>query len=253
MITDWHFYLVAIPAVMANGLGKGGFSGMGALSLPLMSLVISPIQAVAITLPILMSQDVVSIWAYRNTFDRRTVVQAMPGLMIGIGIGTLLATKVSNEAVQLLVGLIASGFAVLSGMSAKRGDAPVIPSRAKVLFWSTIGGFTSFVGNAGGPPMQVWIMPQQLKPAAYAGSMSIMFGIVNWVKFIIFVLLGQVTTPNLSTSAALLPLAVASTFGGVWMVQRLSGARFYPIVRALTFLVGLKLIWDGAHGLLGRA
>ena len=121
------------------------------------------------------------------------------------------------------------------------------------MFWSTVGGFTSFVGNDGGPPMQVWIMPQQLKPAAYAGSMSIMFGIVNWVKFIIFVLLGQVTMPNLSTSAALLPLAVASTFGGVWMVRRLSGARFYPIVRGLTFLVGLKLIWDGARGLLGTA
>jgi uncharacterized membrane protein YfcA len=152
-----------------------------------------------------------------------------------------------------MVGVIAAGFAALSSLSAKRGDAPVIPSRAKVLFWSTVGGFTSFVGNAGGPPMQVWIMPQQLKPAAYAGSMSIMFGIVNWVKFIIFIALGQVTAPNLSTSAALLPIAVASTFLGVWMVRRLSGAKFYPIVRGLTFLVGLKLIWDGTRGLLGIA
>ena len=38
MITDWMFYLVAIPAVMANGMAKGGFSGVGALSLPLMQL-----------------------------------------------------------------------------------------------------------------------------------------------------------------------------------------------------------------------
>jgi uncharacterized membrane protein YfcA len=253
MITDWQFYLVAIPAVMANGMGKGGFSGVGALSLPLMSLVVSPIQAVAITLPILMSQDVVSIWAYRNSFDRRTVLMAMPGLLLGIGIGTLLATRVSNEMVQLMVGCIAAGFSVLSSFSARRGDKPVVAPRGKILFWSTVGGFTSFVANAGGPPMQVWMMPQQLRPAAYAGSMSIMFGIVNWVKFIIFIALGQVTLPNLSTSAALLPVAVASTFLGVWMVQRLSGARFYPIVRALTFLVGLKLIWDGAHGVLGRS
>jgi hypothetical protein len=252
MITDWHFYLLAIPAVMANGMGKGGFSGMGSLSLPLMSLVVSPIQAVAITLPILMSQDVISIWAYRRSFDRRTVVMALPGLMAGIVLGTLLATKVTNEAVQLLVGLIAACFSALSSMSAKKGEAPVIPSRGKIAFWSTIGGFTSFVANAGAPPMQVWIMPQQLKPAAYAGSMSVMFGIVNWVKFLIFISLGQVTTPNLSTSLALMPVAVASTFAGVWLVKHMSGAKFYPIVRIMTFLVGIKLIWDGATGIWGH-
>ena len=51
----------------------------------------------------------------------------------------------------------------------------------------------------------------------------------------------------------LMPIAVASTFLGVWMVKRLSGAKFYPIVKGLTFLIGLKLIWDGAHGLLKAA
>jgi uncharacterized membrane protein YfcA len=253
MITDWHFYLVAIPAVIANGIGKGGFSGMGSLSLPLMSLALPPVQAVAITLPILMCQDVVSIWAYRRSFDRRTVMMAMPGMMLGIIIGTVLAAQVPNAAVQLLVGLIAAGFVVMSRLRSKPGDEPVPASPGKIHFWSTISGFTSFVANAGAPPLQVWMMPQRLKPAVYAGSLSILFGIVNWVKFIIFIFMGQVTAPNLSTSAALLPVAIASTFLGVWMVKRLSGARFYPFVMGLTFLVGLKLIWDGASGLLRGA
>ena len=78
-----------------------------------------------------------------------------------------------------------------------------------------------------------------------------LFFIVNWVKFIAFWMLGQISVPNLSTSAALLPVAIGATFIGVWMVKRLSGARFYPIIRVLTCLVGLKLIWDGANGLLG--
>ena len=92
-------------------------------------------------------------------------------------------------------------------------------------------------------------MPLKLKPAVYAGTMTMLFAIVNWVKLIAFVWLGQVSTANLSTSAALMPIAIASTFLGVWMVKRMSGAKFYPIVRALTFAVGLKLIWDGASGL----
>jgi hypothetical protein len=80
--------------------------------------------------------------------------------------------------------------------------------------------------------------------------MSVLFGIVNWVKIGVFFALGQLSTPNLSTSAALLPVAIAATFLGVYMVRRLSGAKFYPIIRGLTLMVGLKLIYDGATGLM---
>ena len=251
MITDWSFYLVAIPAVMCNGMGKGGFSGLGGLSLPLMSLMISPVQAAAITLPILMLQDVVSLGAYRAHIDWRNVRLALPGTMVGIAVGAFLAAKVTPAFVQLLVGFIAAGF-VLTNVRADAKAPAARPDRAKATLWSTISGFTSFIANAGGPPMQVYLMPQKLAPPVFAGTMTMLFAIVNWVKFIAFIALGQVSTANLSTSAALAPIAVASTFLGVWMVRRMSGAKFYPIVKGLTFLVGLKLIWDGAHGLLAK-
>ncbi len=248
MITDWIFYAVAIPAVMCNGMGKGGFSGLGGLSLPLMSLVISPVQAVAITLPILMTQDVVSLWAYRRQIDWKQVRYCLPGTMIGIAIGATLALRVTAPFVQLLVGVIAAGF-VLATFKKSADAPPAAATLGKATLWASVGGFTSFIANAGGPPMQVYLMPLKLKPAVYAGTMTMLFAIVNWVKLIAFVWLGQVSTANLSTSAALMPIAIASTFLGVWMVKRMSGAKFYPVVRALTFAVGLKLIWDGASGL----
>ena len=78
MITDPLFYPAAVPAVILLGLAKGGFSGLGLLSLPLMALVVSPVQAAAIMLPILIVQDVVTVWAYRHTWDRRNVVILLP-------------------------------------------------------------------------------------------------------------------------------------------------------------------------------
>ena len=39
-----------------------------------------------------------------------------------------------------------------------------------------------------------------------------------------------------------------ATFAGVWLVRRVSADRFYVAVLVLTFLVGVKLIWDGAWG-----
>ena len=54
MITDPNFYLVAIPAVLIYGVSKGGFGGgVVVVAVPLMALVVSPVRAAAILLPIL--------------------------------------------------------------------------------------------------------------------------------------------------------------------------------------------------------
>ena len=71
MIAEPSFYAAAIPAVILMGLSKGGFAGLGLLALPLMALVASPVQAAAIMLPILLVQDVVTVWAFRRTWSGR--------------------------------------------------------------------------------------------------------------------------------------------------------------------------------------
>ncbi len=91
MIVDPLFYAAAIPAVILMGLSKGGFSGLGLLSLPLMALVVSPVQSAAIMLPILIVQDVVTVWAYRHAWDRRNVAILVPSATLGILAGYLLA------------------------------------------------------------------------------------------------------------------------------------------------------------------
>src|ERR1700754_1138651 len=98
MITDWHFYALAIPAVILLGLSKGGFAGRGALSLPLLASAIDPVRAAAIPLPILIAQDVVSVWAFRRTVDWRLIGWMLPGSVIGIWPGLCLAPRVSAGA-----------------------------------------------------------------------------------------------------------------------------------------------------------
>ena len=57
MIVDPWFYAAAIPAVLLVGLSKGGFAGgLGILGVPMMALVISPLQSAGILLPILIDR-----------------------------------------------------------------------------------------------------------------------------------------------------------------------------------------------------
>ena len=49
--------------------------------------------------------------------------------------------------------------------------------------------------------------------------------------------------------AGLLPVAVAATFAGVWLVRRVPAERFYTIIYWLLLAIGAKLIFDGVRGL----
>jgi uncharacterized membrane protein YfcA len=253
MITDPLFYAAAVPAVILLGLSKGGFAGLGALSLPLMALVASPVQSAAIVLPILIVQDVVSVWAYRHTWDPRNVAILVPSGTLGILIGYLLAARVSDAAVEFSVGIISIAFA-LRRLFVERGKRMPPPAQADVprgVFWGSLTGFTSMVAHAGGPPFQIYVMPQRLARDVFVGTGAIVFALLNWIKVVPYLALGQFTPGNLSTSAALFPLAIVSTYAGVLLVRRVSGESFYTIVYYLLILVGAKLTWDGAQGLFG--
>ncbi|MDB5571317.1 MAG: hypothetical protein JWN93_2500 [Hyphomicrobiales bacterium] len=250
MISDANFYALAIPAVVFLGLGKGGFSGVGLLAFPMLSLVVPPFQAAAIILPLLMVQDIVGVWAFRREYSLANLKLLAPGGLIGLGVGWALARHVSNGVILVLVGFISAAFVVYQvagkGLGARAATGP---AAGPATFWGTICGFTSFVANAGAPPFQVYMLPQKLPPRVYAGTSQIFFAVVNYLKFPAFLQLGQMNATTLTTSAALLPLAVASVSVGIWLVRRMPAERFYKVIYALTFVVGLKLTWDGLRQL----
>jgi uncharacterized protein len=76
------------------------------------------------------------------------------------------------------------------------------------------------------------------------------FAAVNLIKLPPYFLLGQFSRENLKVSAALIPLAILSTFAGVWLVRRVDADRFYAIILVITFLIGVKLTYDALHALV---
>jgi uncharacterized protein len=252
MITDPLFYAAAIPAVTLMGLAKGGFAGIGLLSLPLMALVVPPVKSAAIMLPILLVQDVVTVFAYRHSWDRRNVGILLPSALVGILAGYILATWVSDAAVRLAVGAISIFFA-MRRLILNRRPRSLAPAPADVprgVLWGIAMGFASMIAHAGGPPFQIYVMPQHLPRDIFVGTGAVLFALVNWSKVPPYIALGQFSPENLGTAAALFPIAVASTWAGVLLVRRVPGERFYTLVYLLLVLVGLKLVWDGASALI---
>jgi len=247
LLQDPAFLVAAFLAVTVIGLAKGGFSGLGALGMPILALAISPLKAAAIMLPILIVQDAVSIWSFRGSWDKWIVGWMLPGAIVGIVLGWAFASVLSIDWLVIALGAITLVFG-LWRLWIERGGRIVAASNSPGWIGSLFGvamGFTSQVAHAGGPPFQMWVTPRRLPHLSYVGTSAILFGLVNWLKVPAYLALGQLNPDNLIISALLFPLAILSTLAGIWLVRRIDAARFYSLIYLLMVLLGVKLLWDG--------
>ncbi len=243
--TDPGFWLVAAFCVLLLGLAKGGFMGVGAVATPILALMLPPLQAAAILLPIILLQDLISMIAYRRHWDAWNLKVAIPGGLIGVALAGALAAYVTDAHIRLVIGLIGVCFVLWRWFGPKGGDIGLKPSGVSGVFWSTVSGFTSTLSHAGGPPWQVHIMPQNLHKLMLAGTTTFFFAAVNYAKVIPFFALGQLSLENFSVSAILIPLAIATNILGIWLVRITPQEAFYKVIYVFTFLVSLELIRNG--------
>jgi hypothetical protein len=244
------FWLAAIAAAVLVGMSKGGVPVVGMLAVPVMALVMNPILAAGLLLPVFVVSDLFGLWAYRRAWDGRVLAITLPGALAGIGIGWATASLVPEAAVTLLVGVI--GLAFAAGILL-RGQGATEPRQARVvpgLVWGGLAGFTSFVSHAGAPPWQVYTLPLGLTKAVFAGTTTVFFAVVNAVKLVPYHALGQLHPGNLAVAAVLALPAVAAVFLGVRLVRWLPERLFFRLVVWALALISVRLVWDGARGLI---
>jgi uncharacterized membrane protein YfcA len=247
VFTDPAFLLAAFGAVLLIGLAKGGFAGIGMAATPLLALAVPPLQAVAILLPILLVQDVVSVWWYRRDWDAWNLKVLLPGAGIGVCLAWALAYVVSDDIVRLAIGLIGVVFTLRVWFG--NPSAVEQPSAASGMFWGAGAGFTSTIAQAGTPPFQVHMLPQHLDKMTLVGTTTMFFAAVNVMKVVPYFALGQFSGDTFFISAVLLPLAIATNFLGFWLVRKTPTGLFYGIAYALVFVISAAVMAQGVIGL----
>ena len=244
LITDPYFYAVAIPAVLLMGISKSGFgAGFGSLAVPMMALAVTVPQAAAIMMPVLFVMDILSMRAFRQDFDRKLLRFLIPFGLLGTLVGTLLFKVMDPKVVAGIVGAFTLLFLAQRLLFPPRlGSAP--PPRWLGAILTVMSGFTSFIAHAGSPPLNAYMIPLNLKPVAFAGTMAFFFFFINLAKWIPYAWLGLLDMRNFATSLVLLPLAPLGVWVGVRIARRIDQKLFYRFIYIGMFLTGVKLLWD---------
>ena len=189
------FWMAAVTAVLLIGISKAGFAaGVGALTTPLLSLTVGVTEAVAILLPLIIITDMLALFYYRRDFDQRSVKLLLPGAFVGILAGGLFFSALLGKENLLRTGLgilalLFVAFQVVRGFILGR-MATHHPGPLEGLAMGAFAGFISTITHAGGPPVAIFLLPQQLPKHIYVGTTAVFFAITNALKLIPYGLLG---------------------------------------------------------------
>jgi hypothetical protein len=246
---DHLFVLSAISALLV-GLSKGGLPTIGMLSVPILSLAMSPVKAAVLLLPIYVTSDIVGVWLYRKSFSARNLKILIPASLVGVFIGWLTASVTSDIAIKLAIGLMGIGFC-LNMWLRNTADTPAQTATLKKgIFWGALSGFTSFISHAGGPPFQIYVLPQKLPKAQFAGTATILFAIINFAKIAPYQNLRPYTYEDMIAAAYLIPFSIIGAIAGAYLTKKIADVLFFRLIQIGLFMVSCKLVLDATISLL---
>ena len=249
MTLDLSFFLFAVPAIVFAGISKGGFgSGAAFAATPLLALVIDPALAVGLMLPLLMLIDATTLRPYWRQWSwpdaRLLIIGGCPGVLLGV-----LFWRVANpDILRFLLGIISIGFV---GYHICRSSGLITIRQRPIsdvfgVIAGIVGGFTSFVSHAGGPPVAIYLLAKGMPKTTYQATTVLTFWAINIVKAVPYGFLGLFTAETLRAGVYLAPAALIGAWIGVKAHRVIPERLFFAVTYTLLTITGGKLIFEAA-------
>jgi len=237
------FWLLAPVAVMFAGVSKAGFgSGAAFASAVVLAVILPPVQALGLMLPLLMLIDLATLRPYWRKWSWPDARVLILGGLPGVAGGVVLFRVANDDVLRLLIGAVSLGFVIWQVW-------PRTVVRQKMPVWAgllagAVAGFTSFVSHAGGPPAAVYLLSRGIGKTAYQATTVLVFWAINIAKFVPYAFLGVFTLEVLRAGAILAPFALLGAWVGVKLHHAVSERVFFALTYALLTITGVKLIFD---------
>jgi uncharacterized membrane protein YfcA len=251
--TDPLFYLVGLSTIFVVAVGKGAFGGgLGTIGVPLLALVMPPIEAAIAMAPLFTLMDAIALGSFGpRTWSKRDLAWLLPSLVVGIAIGYFFFTLFNPRIVELGIAVVVLVFTLdwfLRGRRRSPKPMPVAPMFA--LIAGTVGGFTTFVAHAGGPPFAIYLLRRGLSKTVYAGTTIAIFTLGNLIKLVPYAILAYWQPSTMWAALALAPAVPLGVWAGKYLHDRIDQDRLYFWCYLLLLFAGFKLMFDAVRALV---
>jgi uncharacterized protein len=248
-VSDPLRLIISVLVIFSIAVTKGAFGGgFAILGVPLLSLVLTPVEAGGLLAPLLVLMDACALRYWTPTsWSKTDVGMLVPALLVGVCAGYFTLRNLDPHGIAIVIGGVTLGFVVFALC---RGDAPARRERSRVRAWAagSTSGLATMVAHSGGPPISMYLLSLGLPKEAYVSTSGIVFAVANMAKLVPWLLLAQ-PSYALWALTALCSLAVPVGLWSGWLLhRRLEQRVLFRVCYALLAITGLKLLWDGLEG-----
>ncbi len=233
-------------AALSMGLAKGGFAGVGSLSVVLMALVLPARESTGVVLPMLIAADLFAVAAFRRHADFAAIWRLMPPALLGVVLGFWMMPLIPSRFFGPVIGGIVLIMLVVQVVRKLRNSAlmPESGSGLRVFSWvmGIFSGVTTMLANAAGPVMTIYLLARGFEKMRFVGTGAVFFFIINLIKVPFSSAQGLIRPDTLLFNALLLPILVGGFFLGKFLLGQISQKWFEWIVLVLSALGAVRLL-----------
>lgn len=238
-------WVVLVLAAFLIGVAKTALPGLVTLSVGLFAAVLPARDSTAIMLCLLLVGDLFAVWLYRHSIEWLILRRLIPPVFAGLICGVLVLSQLSSGQLRTLIGIILLLLTVgtlLMLRSSQHQSQHFSHSVAARWFYGSLGGLTTMVANAGGPPMTLYFLASGLDMRRFLGTQAYFFFVVNLAKVPFQYGLGLYSQSALMLAACLLLPLLGGVAAGRALIRIISPEIFTPLIVVLTILSALHLL-----------
>ncbi|MBF7084530.1 sulfite exporter TauE/SafE family protein [Desulfallas sp. Bu1-1] len=234
----------SIIAALSAGFFKTAFGVGGGVITPLLSLVMNPKIAVTLMAPVFLATDITTLWVYWKRWDLKYIFIILPGMLIGVLLGTYYLNWASPRLTKITIGIIA---VIFSSNQFIQYKYPGVFKKVELnvaigIIISFFGGIISAIAHAGGIVISIYLVTKNLSKSSFVATLTGILFFSNIVKIVMYAKLQLITKPIFITSIKIIPFLVLGSLLGKVLNNKLSNRHFMLYVNLLLFISGIVLI-----------
>jgi uncharacterized membrane protein YfcA len=244
MSISWAEFSAYFLSAFMVGLSKTSFGlGVGLTLTPILSIYLPPRFVLGILSPMMIIGDLAVVSFLWKKWDSKFFWVMFPTMTVGVVIGALLVSRLSNQEARIAIGILVllfAGYQLLAMI--RKGEIIYVPPTKGI--GSVVGffsGFSSSAAHAGGAISVPYLVASGLSKEGIVATNFALFGLSNWVKLGSYISVGMVDWQIIQWTLFMLPVAVLGGFIGRWVNRTVSREAFNRVALLLALGGAIKL------------